>query len=172
MPSNILVRIGTPEDQFHAGYGGPQIQDKSILGISPEQLPTGIPMSRRLPPPVFGVGLIEAISPDAILAHADPDDVDADGISGRPNWVTVHDYAGGGVKLGRFGRKAQTATLLEQTVEAYHQDIGITSDFRPLENPHAGTVHFEMEGSPGEPSRWTTLRALRALGWADKSAHL
>jgi hypothetical protein len=42
----------------------------------------------------------------------------------------------------------------------------------PLENPHAGTVHFEMEGSPGEPSRWTTLRALRVLGWADKSAHL
>ena len=41
----------------------------------------------------------------------------------------------------------------------------------PLENPHAGTVHFEMEGSPGEPSRWTTLRALRVLGWADKSAH-
>ena len=39
----------------------------------------------------------------------------------------------------------------------------------PLENPHAGTVHFEMEGSAGEPSRWNTLRALRVLGWADKS---
>lgn len=136
VPSNILVRIGTPEDQFHAGYGGPQIQDKSIVGIGPEQLPTGIPMSRRLPPPVFGVGLIEAIPAEAILAHADPDDADEDGISGRPNWVTLHDYAGGGMQLGRFGRKAQTATLLEQTVEAYHQDIGITSDFRPIENPH------------------------------------
>ena len=136
VPSNILVRIGTPEDQFHASYGGPQIQDKAILGIGPEQVPTGIPMSRRLPPPVFGVGLIEAIPVEAILANADPDDVDADGISGRPNWVAVHDYAGGGTHLGRFGRKAQTATLLEQTVEAYHQDIGITSDFRPTENPH------------------------------------
>jgi CxxC motif-containing protein (DUF1111 family) len=136
VPSNILVRIGTPEDGFHAGYGGPQIQDKSITGIGPEEIPTGIPMSRRLPPPVFGVGLMEAIPVEAILANADPDDADGDGISGRPNWVAVHDYAGGGTHLGRFGRKAQTATLLEQTVEAYHQDIGITSEFRPLENPH------------------------------------
>ena len=42
----------------------------------------------------------------------------------------------------------------------------------PLENPHAGTVHFEMEGSAGGPSRWTTLRALRVLRWADKNSHL
>src|SRR5215204_4980550 len=42
----------------------------------------------------------------------------------------------------------------------------------PLENPHAGTVHFEMEGGAGEPSRWTTLRALRVLRWAEKNAHL
>jgi hypothetical protein len=36
----------------------------------------------------------------------------------------------------------------------------------PLENPHPGPVHFEMEGRAGEPSRWNTLRALRALRWA------
>jgi hypothetical protein len=42
----------------------------------------------------------------------------------------------------------------------------------PLENPHAGTVHFEMEGSAGGPSRWTALRALRVLRWADKASHL
>jgi hypothetical protein len=39
----------------------------------------------------------------------------------------------------------------------------------PLENPHAGTAHFEMEGSAGEPSRWNTLRALRVLRWAETS---
>ena len=39
----------------------------------------------------------------------------------------------------------------------------------PLENPHPGAVHFEMEGRAGEPSRWTTLRALRVLGWASAS---
>jgi hypothetical protein len=36
----------------------------------------------------------------------------------------------------------------------------------PLENPHAGKVHFEMEGGGGEPSRWNTLRALRVLRWS------
>ena len=35
----------------------------------------------------------------------------------------------------------------------------------PLEAPHPGDVHFELEGAPGEPSRWLTLRALRVLGW-------
>ncbi len=35
----------------------------------------------------------------------------------------------------------------------------------PLENPHPGPVHFEMEGRAGEPSRWNTLRALRVLRW-------
>lgn len=39
----------------------------------------------------------------------------------------------------------------------------------PLENPHEGKVHFEMEGRSGEPSRWNTLRALRVLDWCSKS---
>jgi hypothetical protein len=37
----------------------------------------------------------------------------------------------------------------------------------PLENPHAGTAHFEIEGPAGEPGRWNTLRALRVLRWAN-----
>jgi hypothetical protein len=40
----------------------------------------------------------------------------------------------------------------------------------PLENPHPGRVHFEMEGQAGEPSRWNTLRALRVLRWAGATA--
>jgi hypothetical protein len=35
----------------------------------------------------------------------------------------------------------------------------------PLENTHAGAVHFELEGGDGEPSRWNTLRAMRVLNW-------
>jgi CxxC motif-containing protein (DUF1111 family) len=136
LPGNILLRIGEPANDWHVTVGGPQIQDKAIPGITPDPLPTGIAVSRRLPPPVFGMGLIEAIPDEAILAHADPDDANGDGISGRANWVTTAPYAGGVMRLGRFGRKAQVATLLEQTVEAYHQDIGITSAFRPFEVPH------------------------------------
>ena len=137
--SNALQRIGTTADDMMRAVGGPQIQDKAIPGAHPERLPLGAVVSLRLPPPVFGVGLMEAIPDAAIIARADPDDRDGDGISGRPNWVTPNDYAvanglSAGVRLGRFGRKAQTSSLLEQTVEAYHQDMGITSDHQPREN--------------------------------------
>jgi CxxC motif-containing protein (DUF1111 family) len=70
-----------------------------------------VPVSLRLPPPVFGAGLIDAISDATILARSDPDDRDGDGISGRPNWVTPNEYANAvtypdGRRIGRFGRKA------------------------------------------------------------------
>src|SRR5262249_4587126 len=91
--------------------------------------------------PVFGAGLIEAIPDSAILAHEDPNDLDGDGISGRVNWVTPAIYVpasepggGAGPRVGRFGRKAQVSSLLQQTVEAYHQDMGITSSYRPVDN--------------------------------------
>lgn len=150
VPGNILLRIGDPATNWAATIGGPQIQDKAIPGIPPDPMPAGVAVSRRLPPPVFGMGLLEAIPDDAILAHADPDDADGDGISGRPNWVTTAGYAGGALRLGRFGRKAQVATLLEQTVEAYHQDIGITSEFRPVEvvHPSSGVPVESVDGVP------------------------
>jgi hypothetical protein len=37
----------------------------------------------------------------------------------------------------------------------------------PLQNPHPGQLHFDMEGGAEEPSRWNTLRALRVLKWAN-----
>lgn len=139
-PDNILVRIGVAPD-FARTLGGPQIQDRAIPGATPETVPPGLAVSRRLPPPVFGVGLIEAIRAETILDNADPDDDDGDGISGRPNWVTPPDWvpytepgAGPGLQLGRFSRKGQVSTLLQQVVEAYHQDMGLTTDFLPVEN--------------------------------------
>lgn len=138
---NALRRIGTASDGFLGALGGPQIQEKAIAGARAEPVPTGVAISLRLPPPVFGVGLIEAIPESAILANADSADRDRDGISGRPNWVSAADFVpastpGGGssLRIGRFGRKAQVSNLVEQVVAAYHQDIGITSDFLPEEN--------------------------------------
>ena len=139
-PENILTRIGVAPD-FAGELGGPQIQDRAIPGATAEFPPPGVPSSLRLPPPVFGVGLIEAIRAETILALADPDDRNRDGISGRPNWVRPGDFVptnepggGGGLRLGRFSRKAQVSSLLQQVVEAYHQDMGITTDFLPVEN--------------------------------------
>jgi CxxC motif-containing protein (DUF1111 family) len=138
---NTLQRIGSVADDFLAAEGGPQIQDKAIVGAEFERVPDGVAISRRLPPPVFGAGLIEAIPDATIMALADPDDANGDGISGRPNIVSSPDFVpatepggGPGPRLGRFGRKAQVSSLLQQVVDAYHQDIGITTDFRPTEN--------------------------------------
>lgn len=81
--------------------------------------------SFRQPPPVFGLGLLEAIADDDLLAAADPDDRDGDGISGRAN--QVWDVAAGAVRVGRFGHKASNPTLAQQAGAAYANDMGVTS---------------------------------------------
>jgi CxxC motif-containing protein (DUF1111 family) len=131
--------------------GGPVLQMRAIAGASPERLPEDVQLSLRLPPPVFGVGLIEAI-PDGVLEGlADEGDADGDGISGRPNWVEVPEFfAGGGVRVGRFGRKGGVASLAQQVAEAYLQDMGITSDFFPFEanfGPGDGVADPEISSS-------------------------
>ncbi|MDP9493889.1 MAG: c-type cytochrome [Actinomycetota bacterium] len=91
-----------------------------------------VQVSPRIAPPVFGVGLLEAIPADDIVAAADPDDTDGDGISGRPNWVT--DPVSGDRILGRFGWKANVASVERQVAAAFNGDIGITSPLSPHEN--------------------------------------
>lgn len=161
---------GTPETgffRFSVGddlvphLGGPQVQNRAITGAVPEELPSGVESSFRLPPPVFGVGLIEAIAPETILALADPTDADGDGISGRPNIVVPADFVpdtepGGFIadeefpagvpRLGRFGRKAQVSSLLLQVAKAYHEDMGVTNDFLPVENVNR-QVSRALEGA-------------------------
>jgi len=139
-PENILIRFSRGVDLI-PGEGGPQLQDKAIPGATAETLPAGVEVSYRLPPPVFGVGFIEAISDSTIESREDPNDADADGISGRVNWVAPAAYLpsddpGGGASLrvGRFGRKAANSSIVQQVTEAYHQDMGITSAYRPNEN--------------------------------------
>jgi CxxC motif-containing protein (DUF1111 family) len=138
--SNALTRFSLGTDPAFA-LGGPQVQDKAIPGAEPEHLPTSVLSSVRLPPPVFGVGLIEAIPEATILAGVDSLDADGDGISGRPNWVTPAPWvpvtepgAQPGLRVGRFSRKAQVSTIFQQTTEAYHQDMGITTPFLAIEN--------------------------------------
>jgi CxxC motif-containing protein (DUF1111 family) len=83
-------------------------------------------VARRAPIPVFGAGLVEAIPDAAILALEDPFDRDRDGVSGRAAIVT--DRATGERRVGRFGWKAQHATLLSFGADAYRNEMGITND--------------------------------------------
>ena len=88
--------------------------------------------SARIAPPMIGLGLLEAIPEAAILANADPDDRDGDGIRGRPN--QVWDDALGKTVLGRFGWKAGQPNLNQQNVHALSGDMGLTSSLRPMDD--------------------------------------
>lgn len=105
-------------------------------------VPSSVLLSPRLAPPVFGLGLLEAISESDILLHEDINDSDSDGISGKANYV--YDAISGTTQLGRFGWKANTATILEQCAGAYLGDMGITSYLFPQE-----TGYGQTNGSDG-----------------------
>lgn len=86
-------------------------------------------LSPRVAPQMIGMGLLEAIPSEDILAWADPEDRDGDGISGNPQivWSAAYDRP----MLGRFGHKAGNPTLLDQTAAAFAGDIGISSPIHP-----------------------------------------
>ena len=88
-------------------------------------------VARRTPIPVFGAGLVEAISDDTLLALEDPIDRDGNGVAGRAAIIT--DVATGERRVGRFGWKAQQATLLAFAGDAYRNEMGITNDLFPKE---------------------------------------
>jgi CxxC motif-containing protein (DUF1111 family) len=83
-------------------------------------------IARRIPIPVFGAGLVEAIPDETLLALEDPIDRNRDGVSGRA--AIVVDRATGERRVGRFGWKAQHATLLAFSADAYRNEMGITND--------------------------------------------
>ena len=86
-------------------------------------------LSPRVAPQMIGLGLLEAIPAKDILAHADPDDANGDGISGRPNIVWSREFEQ--PMLGRFGHKAGMPTVREQSASAFSSDIGISTPLFP-----------------------------------------
>ena len=86
--------------------------------------------SLRIGQPIFGLGLLEAVSVDTIQSWADPDDRDGDGISGRMNTVWVNVF--GVAAPGRFGWKANEPNLPQQVNAAFVGDIGITNPLFPF----------------------------------------
>ena len=97
-----------------------------------QPMPENVEVSPRVAPAVFGLGLLEAIPEETILAYADENDVDGDGISGKPNYVW--DVVAQRYTLGRFGWKANQPTLLQQVAAAYNDDMGITTSLFSVEN--------------------------------------
>lgn len=117
------------------------------LGYGPMHAQTMV--SPRIAQQVIGLGLLEAIPEKSILALADPDDRNSDGISGRPN--RVWDAFAKTRKLGRFGWKANTPTVAHQTAGAANGDMGITSRPFPIEECMSAQKDCRMAPRGGKP---------------------
>jgi CxxC motif-containing protein (DUF1111 family) len=118
--------------------GGPVIQQQATpalqaaLGIDKEPVPEeAMAEAGRSTPDLLGFGLLDAVTDEAILARADADDRDGDGISGRPN----RSLDG---RLGRFGRKAFVPTLREFNDGAFVAEQGVTNPAVPTEETIGG----------------------------------
>ncbi|MEO7998346.1 MAG: di-heme oxidoredictase family protein [Gemmatimonadaceae bacterium] len=197
-----ITRFGRWDgSQFNplASEGGPQLQHRAIRQYLGEVVPASSnAVARFTPPAVTGLGLLESVNDADIIALADPNDIDGDGVSGRVHWVdstelisasiaksaglspnSARHVAVNGKYIGRFGKKGRVVTLLQQTVQAYIEDMGVTSDLLPQDivNTQVGTLAHDDVADPEVPLSVVSrvafyLRALRSpprrgLGEAD-----
>lgn len=169
--TGLILRVGNHSGQGDPVYGK-QLQTQAVQGLKAEGrlvrantgdvradgLTGGSPgegtkMSGRLAPTLRGVGSLEAIPQDSVLAWADPEDANRDGISGRANYS--HDAQGKTV-FSRFGWKAGKASVRMQSAAALNADLGLSNPIFPhhqgdctasqpecLTAPHGGSPHFE-----------------------------
>lgn len=143
-PLTTLTRFGRKNDStgfdLLQSIGGPQLQHRAITGYTPETIPieaTG--WAQFTPPAVSGLGYVEELDDSSLIRLADPNDIDNDGISGRLAYInppdffvptTTHISNSEGQYIGRFGKKLGAISLLHQVVNAYREDMGITSDYQ------------------------------------------
>ncbi len=103
-----------------------QISDFAYGSLSAHQI------SPRVANQMIGMGLLEAIKEADILALADENDANQDGISGKVNYVW--DVESQSLKMGRFGWKSNQPSVKQQVAGAFSGDLGITSSIFPDEN--------------------------------------
>jgi CxxC motif-containing protein (DUF1111 family) len=113
---------GTPYQLRRPNYG--------FVGKTPTHF------SVRNTPPLVGMGLLEAVPESAIIALADPDDLNGDGVSGRIR--TLLDPETGQQRLGRFGWKAGAARVSHQVASALNGDMGVMTPI--FSQPDCGTA--------------------------------
>ncbi|SIS67377.1 di-heme oxidoredictase family protein [Phaeovulum vinaykumarii] len=95
----------------------------ALPGADPQTI-----VSPRIAPRLVGLGPLDRLPETVLDALADPEDVDGDGISGRRGQARD---AAGRVVPGRFGHRAEAATLADQIAIAFARDIGISTPLQP-----------------------------------------
>ncbi len=145
-PFTILTRFGQTDstgNKFLA-EGGPQLGSFALPGFLPEQVPAGATSTKLIAPITAGVGFLEAVPDSEIVAMAEANVNNPNGVRGHPNYNTVPSYVtplsgsvqrADGKYICRFGRKAAVYSLFQQVALAYNHDMGITSSYMPF-NPY------------------------------------
>ncbi|MBI4586381.1 MAG: hypothetical protein HY717_20420 [Planctomycetes bacterium] len=119
--------------------GGPAVSRQCIQSFSREEMPEEANVIEpRQTPTVFGLGLIDRVPEAALLANADPADLDGDGISGRARTVNG--------KVGRFGHKCGVPGLADFAADALMNELGLTVD--PVHSPFAGVSDADGAADP------------------------
>jgi CxxC motif-containing protein (DUF1111 family) len=176
---------GTNDGEVHAFFVITGRKDAPGCNVAqPNLLPAGNPLSGqggnpniifRIPTPVFGAGLIEAIPDSAILANMNANSSlkSGMGISGHPN---AHlsgnaNISGNDGTITRFGWKAQNKSLLIFSGEAYNVEMGITNQLFPQERDETpgclfnatpeDTLNFTPASTP--PSNTAVLSDIEAF---------
>ena len=158
-----VVELKKPIFEIENPYDAPN-ETKASANVTSQLLQDDVLFGARNGMPVFGLGLLEAIPEEAIIANVDINDANNDGISGKANYVFDQIKANAGeenpISLGRFGWKANTPSVRIQSLGALRGDIGITNPLFPDESV-AGTslhAHYLSEnpedtgvGPDGEP---------------------
>jgi CxxC motif-containing protein (DUF1111 family) len=136
----IVYRVGRIEDGSFdplVGAGGPVARERSIAEFEmPCDLVPGPPaaanlISVRNAPPLYGLGLIDRI-PDAVIRAS----AASSATKGRAHILRD---ALGNERVGRFGWKADTATLEQFVGEAFRNELGITNPIAPIDLVSAGS---------------------------------
>jgi CxxC motif-containing protein (DUF1111 family) len=162
-----VIRIGrTKNGKFDplANLGGQVLSRKTIASLlrGCNQPGSFVPpeadfISLRFAQPVFGLGLLEAVLDETILANADPEDKNRDGVSGRANMIKSVHFSD--TRLGRFGWKAQIPTLIDFCGDAYLVENGITSpDFPQERQPNGKAIECDPTPDP-EDNDGSTVQA-------------
>ncbi|MBS1524101.1 MAG: thiol oxidoreductase [Bacteroidetes bacterium] len=145
-PFTILTRFGQTDSTGNKflGQGGPQLGSSNLPGYTPEQIPAGAASSKFIAPITAGLGFLEAVPDTEIINMARRNANNPDGVRGHPNYSAVPSNIpplygsvprADGKYICRFGRKASTYSLVQQVAAAYNHDMGITSDYMPI-NPY------------------------------------
>ncbi|MFA0088302.1 di-heme oxidoredictase family protein [Vibrio sp. 10N.261.51.F12] len=149
----------TPEGQISITYSEYPVQFKDgtqvmlrkpnlkIVELAYGDLHPDVMMSARVAPPMIGLGLLESIPEETILAFAREQATDGTPISGKPNYVL--DVRTENMVLGRFGWKAGQPNLMQQNAAAFQGDLGLTSTLFTSENCSAAQKEVCHDGVSG-----------------------